>query len=217
MKLNTEIKVCGLTQLQQIDQLIELKIDYLGFIFYEKSPRYALKNLSVNEISKINHHQKVGVFVNEEINKIVETVELAHLNFVQLHGDESIEFIKELKAQLKSTTKLVKVFRINDLNAFIESFNRNEKLLGEHVDYYLFDTDSKAYGGTGKVFDWSILNQLNLSKPYFLSGGISMENIQNINVLEKLPIALDINSKFEIEPGIKNIELIKEFKNSIQS
>ncbi len=85
--------------------------------------------------------------------------------------------------------------------------------LKSNVDYFLFDTDSKAFGGTGKTFDWQILNDLEINKPYFLSGGISEENIENIKLLKQKPFALDINSKFEIEPGNKNIDKIKEFKN----
>ena len=90
-----------------------------------------------------------------------------------------------------------------------------EKCLKNEVDYYLYDTDSKAFGGTGKTFDWSILNQISIAKPYFLSGGISFESIEDLKFIKDKPFALDINSKFEIEPGNKNIELIKKFKNSI--
>ena len=96
MENSIQIKVCGLTKLDQIDELIDLKIDFLGFIFYSKSPRYVLDHLSLDDLSKINHTRKVGVFVNESVEQIVDITEKAKLQLIQLHGDESVEFIKNL-------------------------------------------------------------------------------------------------------------------------
>ena len=205
-----KLKVCGLTKLDQIEKLISLKIDYLGFIFYDKSPRYVLNSLTLVEIKSINHKGKTGVFVNETIGQILEISEKAELNFVQLHGDESDNFISELRLKLDKQIGIIKVFRIG---TELENLKFKIQNLKSEINYFLFDTDSKSFGGTGKSFDWQILNDVEINKPYFLSGGISEENAENIRLLKQKPFALDINSKFEIEPGNKNIDKIKEFKN----
>lgn len=201
-----KLKVCGLTQLVQIGELIAMDIDYLGFIFYDKSPRFILNHLNVEQISKIKHSGKIGVFVNENVENIVEISEKAKLNFIQLHGDETDEFIIELKKQLNPEIKLIKVFRIGADSRNLEFKIQNLK---SEIDYFLFDTDSKAFGGTGKTFDWNILNEIEIPIPYFLSGGISLENIHQLSTFNHQPNALDINSKFEIEPGIKDLEKIR--------
>lgn len=201
-----KLKVCGLTQLAQIGELIAMDIDYLGFIFYDKSPRFILNHLNVEQISKIKHSGKIGVFVNESVENIVEISEKAKLNFIQLHGDETDEFIIELKKQLNPEIKLIKVFRIGTDSGNLEFKIQNLK---SEIDYFLFDTDSKAFGGTGKTFDWNILNEIEIPIPYFLSGGISLENIHQLSTINHQPNALDINSKFEIEPGNKDLEKIR--------
>ena len=210
-----KIKVCGLTQLHQICELVALKIDFIGFIFYEKSPRYVLNHLNLEQISEINHQGKVGVFVNETVEKIIEIAEKADLNFVQLHGDETENFISELKQKLNPKIEIIKVIRIGNLSPdeLQKSINQQPK----SINHLLFDTDSKAFGGTGKTFDWNILNEIEIPFPYFLSGGISLENINQLPTIIHQPYALDVNSQFEIEPGIKDLEKIKEliskFKN----
>lgn len=207
---NYQLKVCGLTKMDQIQELISLNTDFLGFIFYEKSPRFVLNHLSLEEISEINHQGKVGVFVNESIEKIAEISEKAKLNFIQLHGDEDEEFILSLSQMLSKDVKIIKVFRVG------ETFNFQFSIFNSLVDYFLFDTDSKAFGGTGQTFDWQILNEIEIPKPYFLSGGISLENIHQLATINQQPIVLDINSKFETEPGIKNLEKIKTFKSLLK-
>lgn len=213
------LKVCGLTKLDQIQALITMNTDFLGFIFYEKSPRYVLNHLTLEEILTIEHPGKVGVFVNEKVDKIIDRTQKAGLNFIQLHGDESDDFIIELREKLNPETSIIKVIRIG--NNTPESRNKVAQIFTIStsdlpVSYYLFDTDSKAFGGTGKQFDWSILNELNIPRPYFLSGGISEENVGHIETLNQKPFALDINSKFEISPGNKDIERIKKFSQTIQ-
>ena len=206
---NYQLKVCGLTKMDQIQELISLNTDFLGFIFYEKSPRFVLNHLSLEEISEINHQGKVGVFVNETVEKISEISEKAKLNFIQLHGDEDEEFVKKLRLSLSKNIKIIKVIRIGN-----QSFDELQKTINQQpstVNYLLFDTDSKAFGGTGKTFDWQILNEIEIPIPYFLSGGISLENIHQLSTINHQPLALDINSKFEIEPGNKNLEKIKKF------
>ena len=208
MESQFQVKVCGLTKLNQIKELVDLEVDFLGFIFYEKSPRYVLNHLSLEQISEINHQAKVGVFVNEDLEKIIEISGQADLNFIQLHGDETEEFISELRQKLNSKIAVIKVIRIGNLTENLESKILNLK---SKIDYLLFDTDSKAFGGTGKTFDWNFLNEIKIPIPYFLSGGISLENIHQLSTINHQPFALDINSKFEIEPGNKDINKIKEF------
>ena len=211
---NYQLKVCGLTKINQIQELISLNTDFLGFIFYEKSPRFVLNHLSLEEISEINHQGKVGVFVNETVEKISEISEKAKLNFIQLHGDEDEEFVKKLRLSLSKNIKIIKVIRIGN-----QSFDELQKTINQQpstVNYLLFDTDSKTFGGTGKTFDWQILNEIEIPIPYFLSGGISLENIHQLSTINQQPLALDINSKFEIEPGIKNLEKIKNFTQIVK-
>lgn len=203
-----KLKVCGLAKINQIQELISMKADFLGFIFYDKSPRYVLNHLTLNQISKIKHEGKVGVFVNESVEKIIEIAEKANLNFIQLHGDEDDKFILHLRQIVDENIKIIKVFRIGIGTENLKSKIQN---LESNVDYFLFDTDSKAYGGTGKAFDWQILNNLQISRPYLLSGGISLENINEIKDINNIPFALDINSKFETDPGNKDLDKIKEF------
>ena len=213
-KSQLQIKVCGLTQQSQIQELISMNVDFLGFIFYEKSPRYVLHHLSLKEIAEIPHFGKVGVFVNESIKAIVEITTESQLDIIQLHGNENEKFILQLKQILGNNIKIIKVIRIGN-----QSFDELQKTINQQpstVNYLLFDTDSKAFGGTGKTFDWQILNEIEILKPYFLSGGISLENIHQLSTINHQPIALDINSKFEIEPGSKDLEKIKIFKSLLK-
>lgn len=208
------LKVCGLTRIKQIQELISMETDFLGFIFYEKSPRYVLDHLKLKDIAMIGHQAKVGVFVNENLKKITETAEQAKLDFIQLHGDEDEYCIAELRKVIHHETGIIKVIRIgnqgpDELQKIIETY-------GSMVNYLLFDTDSKAFGGTGNTFDWNLLNTLEIPLSYFLSGGISDENVDGIKTLHQQPFALDINSKFEIEPGSKDVEKIRNFKDKIR-
>lgn len=211
-----KLKVCGLTKINQIQELISLNVDFLGFIFYEKSPRFVLNHLSLEGISAINHQGKVGVFVNETIEKIVEISEKSNLNFIQLHGDEDEEFVKKLRLSLSKNIKIIKVIRIgNDFEKFKNEISKISNLKSQ-ISNLLFDTDSKAFGGTGKTFDWQILNEIEIPIPYFLSGGISLENIHQLSTINHQPLALDINSKFETEPGSKDLEKIKNFTQIVK-
>ncbi|MBB4805088.1 phosphoribosylanthranilate isomerase [Chryseobacterium defluvii] len=194
-----------------------MNIDFLGFIFYEKSPRYVLNHLTLEDISKIGHRGKTGVFVNKSIEKVAETAEKSGLNFIQLHGDEDEIYISKLKEKLNPRIGIIKAIRIGNQETGTENkIQQATSQLLSAVNYFLFDTDSKAFGGTGKQFDWNILNDIELPLPYFLSGGISEDNIDKIGILNQNPFALDINSKFETEPGIKDLEKIKAFKGKLQ-
>lgn len=205
-----KIKVCGLTDMKQIQEVTAMGINFIGFIFYAKSPRFVLNHLHENELSAISHEGKVGVFVNEKIERIAEMSENCGLNFVQLHGEEDENFVVHLRQHLSSHIKIIKVLRIGETN------NVRTIDLETSADYLLFDTDTSAFGGSGKTFDWKLLNALEIPKPYFLSGGISLENIHRSGLLRQKPFALDVNSRFESRPGIKDLQKIRTLKSLLQ-
>lgn len=209
-----QFKVCGIRDINQALALEAMGIDYIGFIFYAPSKRYVLAELSLADLKKFQpiHAKKVGVFVNEPIASLLNIVASAGLEMVQLHGDEDEVYISALKNKLMEKVKIIKVFRVGGAMPFLDSFNTL-------ADYYLFDTDSKMYGGTGAHFNWDVLKGNPIEKPYFLSGGIGPNDITGIEVMKKTKagqtlVALDVNSQFEIEPGIKNLEKIKTFINA---
>ena len=210
-----KLKVCGLTKLDQIQELISLDVDFMGFIFYKKSPRYALNHLSLKEIAEVPHFKKVGVFVNESIKGIVEIITEAQINIIQLHGNEDDKFIWQLRKFIGENIKIIKVIRIGSQTS--DELQKTINHQPSTINYLLFDTDSKAFGGTGQTFDWNILNNIDIPIPYFLSGGISLENVHQLSNINHQPMVLDINSKFETEPGIKDLKRIKIFKNLISN
>ena len=202
-----QFKVCGITSIEAANAIANAGANYIGFIFYPSSKRYALTSLSLNDIAafKPANAQKVGVFVNETTEKVIEIATKAGLDMIQLHGDEDASYC----AIIQAAFPVIKVFRV--------SKNVPDFALFENVaSYYLFDTDSALYGGTGQHFNWEIIKKTRFNKPFFLSGGIGINDVQGIQVLKaaiagKDLIAVDLNSKFETSPGIKNIELIKTF------
>lgn len=204
-----KIKVCGMKYLENMQQVAALQPDYLGFIFYPKSPR----NFE-SEIPEIDESiKKTGVFVNASIGFVVEKVNQYGFKAVQLHGSESVEYCQELNSH-DLDIELFKVFSIKDefdfsvLSAY-EPF----------VNYFLFDTKGKDKGGNGYTFDWSVLKTYPSSKPFILSGGIGVDEVEKVKEILKtdLPIhALDINSRFEVEPGLKDVELLKRFFEEIK-
>lgn len=215
-----KIKVCGMTDPAQVRQLEEAGVELAGFIFYPESPRY-LPNfgLAPQDFKKEKFAlAKVGVFVNASYDKIMKTVNDYGLDRVQLHGNETPEECGRIAQQLP----VIKAFR------FGESEDVKE-LLGNYYDsanMFLFDTgmaapqgDSyKAYGGTGKKFNWNRLSGLNIDKPFFLSGGIEPGDAALIRAFMKEPVAkdlyaLDLNSRFEVSPGVKDMEKVRRFVN----
>jgi phosphoribosylanthranilate isomerase len=214
-----KIKVCGITKMEQAIALEVMGVDCIGFIFYAPSKRYVLNSLTLADLKSFtpNHAKKVGVFVNEPIESVVQTVIAAVLNMIQLHGDEDGAYYEQLKLSLSQVgldhVKLIKVFRVGDKMPTLAPFENA-------ADYYLFDTDSKMYGGTGAHFNWDLIKGNVIGKPYFLSGGIGPNDIGGIDVMKKTKagsdlFALDINSQFEIEPGNKNLEKIKSFIDAL--
>lgn len=193
------VKVCGMREDENIHQLTQLAIDYIGHIFYPKSTRYIADAKLLNSNPDI---KKTGVFVNASLEEITQAIESYQLQSIQLHGDESVELIQQLN---QSGVEIIKAFGVN--NDF--DWNSLEPYL-DHIDYLLFDSKSSQYGGTGERFNWDKLKEYPYDKPYFLSGGLSLENIQEaVEFEDSRLIGLDLNSRFEISPGLKDIEKIK--------
>ncbi len=203
----TEIKVCGMRKPSNIMEVAKLKPDYLGFIFYPKSPRYVDVYPDVKIPSSI---KKVGVFVNAAERDIWSRKVQFGLDVVQLHGDESPELCYLLK---QLGVEVIKVFRVD------EHFNFDiTRRYTDYVDYFLFDTATKAYGGSGEKFNWSILKGYDNARPIFLSGGIGPDDAASVTNIQGLNLkAIDINSKFELEPGVKDVESLKKFITQVRS
>ena len=210
-----KIKVCGLTQSVQLKQVDELNVDYAGLIFYQRSQRFVLNKLHSEEVRKLNLAiQKVGVFVNASEEDIMTQIELYKLDMVQLHGDETPAFCKHIS----NAVSVIKAFKITNNNE--QNIDWMIKPYDECCDYYLFDTNRNAYGGTGEKFDWQILKKNKINKPFFLSGGIGFDDVEKVKGLQHpFLYAVDVNSRFEIEPGVKNIGqvemFVKQFKEII--
>jgi phosphoribosylanthranilate isomerase len=204
-----KIKVCGITSLEQMQQLQEMGIDYCGMIFYEGSRRFAGRKLdALKSDIRAASIEKVGVFVNADYDTIINAVKDYGLTAVQLHGDETDEFCLELMDKVQ----VIKVFRIadqNDIDKLIEPFQN-----ASH--YFLFDTDTTAYGGSGKQFDWSVLESAKINKPFFLSGGIGLEDIEKVKAFQHPYLyAVDVNSCFETAPGVKDMQRVQKFANTL--
>lgn len=183
-----KLKVCGMKYSQNITEIENLFPDLMGFIFYEKSKRF----FNQPEINLNNKVKRVGVFVNENIQEIKNKIKKYKLDYVQLHGEENVNFCHSLKPFIK----IIKVFKI-DYNF---NFKKTEEF-EEVCDYFLFDTKSQLYGGSGKKFDWDLLKNYNCKKDFFLSGGIDIGDIEEIKkIVNSYPIAgIDVNSKFELD------------------
>lgn len=195
-----KIKVCGMRDAENIQPLLTLPIDYIGFIFYSKSARFVVDKPTVDFPSSL---KKVGVFVNASKEVIQEKIQDFDLQVVQLHGNESPEFCQEIK---DLGMEIFKAFGIG------ENFDW-ETIAGYvgKVDYFLFDTQSTQYGGTGQTFNWEILKNYPYQTPYWLSGGISLENIKEASNFEDNRLyGLDLNSKFETKPALKNIHTLTQ-------
>lgn len=199
------IKVCGITKGEQVKALDDMQIELIGFNFYSKSSRFVETNHR-NELTIDTKAKKVGVFVNESIPHIKEIAEVLKLDIIQLHGDESPAFCQELAQDYK----IIKALGIKDKI----DIEKSTSYTG--LDYLLFDTKTIDYGGSGEQFDWSLLEDYKGSTPFLLAGGIGSSSVDSIVSIDHPRFAgVDINSRFEIEPGLKDLKLIKNFKNSI--
>ncbi len=200
-----KIKVCGMKIPQNIDRLTKLDIDFIGFIFYEKSARYV--DEVPCEIPK--NIKKTGVFVNENIQKVIGISRENNLDYVQLHGNENIEYCKKLK---EKNINIIKAFSTDENFDF-----RTTCRYQAFCDYFIFDTKGKNYGGNGLKFNWKLLENYKGETPFLLSGGILPEDAQAIKSFKhKMFVGIDINSGFEVKPAVKNISKIERFINEIK-
>ena len=197
------IKVCGLKDAENLLELCKLNISMVGYNFYAPSPRY-VDHLLPDITDKI---KKAGVFVNASLDEIKEKKELYNLDYAQLHGDESVAFAKEVKFFVP----VIKVFRINDQfdSAILQLYN--------FCDYFLFDTATDKFGGSGQKFEWKILNEWEINTPFLLSGGIGPGDVDGIlKIVHPQFKGIDINSKFEVSPGIKDVEMVRNFVTEVR-
>lgn len=202
------IKVCGITEMKQLQQLDGLDIDFAGLIFYKDSPRYVGEKLSKKELKKADFDlKKVGVFVNPEMIDVLDAIDDYGLEVVQLHGDESPEMCEDLSGEVE----VIKAFRITgneDIDKLVAPYDAV-------CDYYLFDTGGlkESFGGTGQQFDWSILSKAKIEKPFFLSGGIGPDDAPKVKTFKHPDFfGVDINSRFETSPGVKDMSKVLQFK-----
>ncbi len=220
-----KLKVCGMKYPENIEAVAALQPDYVGFIFYDISPRNFEGKIPVLPESI----KKTGVFVDASIDFIVEKVKRYDFKAIQLHGNESAEFCKELKNKfeirgpdlqgfknLEGLIKIWKVFSIKDKFDF-DLLKPYEGI----VDYFLFDTKGKEKGGNGYTFDWSVLEGYPSTTPFILSGGIGLSEVDSLLSFSRRPEykyvhAIDVNSKFEAKPGLKNIDSLKRFISNLQ-
>jgi len=209
------VKVCGMTQLDQVKKLDEMGVDFVGFIFYQKSPRYAAKYIKGEQLKKMKLKMgKVGVFVNSTYDEVMKHVDEYGLDMVQLHGDETTK----LCDQLSNYITVIKVFRLGD-NDPIDWITRPYQ---DSCDMFLFDTLGVGYGGTGKKFNWDVLKPARMEKLFFLSGGIEFDDVEKLKEFAQQPNAnklfcIDINSKFEVASGVKDLEKIKLFVDNLHN
>ncbi len=208
-RAGVRLKICGMKYPDNILEVGSLLPDYMGFIFWKKSARYFDGTMPTLPQSI----KKTGVFVNASQEEIGSKVTQYDLQAVQLHGQESVAFCKELKEYFGNAIEIIKVFSVDS------AFDFDQLKPFETVcDYFLFDTKGKLPGGNGTTFDWKVLENYSSKKPFFLSGGIGVDEIDLVNEILKtdLPLfAVDLNSKFEIEPGLKNTKLLSSFKQKI--
>ncbi|MFT3844712.1 MAG: phosphoribosylanthranilate isomerase [Lacibacter sp.] len=208
------LKVCGMTDLQQMHQLGELGVEFAGMIFYHKSPRFILRYLTGEIVKRAKLKvYKVGVFVNASYDEIMNHVENFGLDMVQLHGDESPRFCEQVSSYIQT----IKAFRI----AEDDNIQWKIKDYFDSCDMYMFDTMGAGYGGTGKKFDWNMLKDVNIGKPFFLSGGIEPTDAAAVKEFAKEPVAkdlfaLDVNSRFEETQGVKDMKLVKKFVEEVK-
>jgi len=194
-----KIKVCGLKDPGNISEVVKLAPDYMGFILYHRSPRFVTE---FDFIDVPNNAVETGVFVNESVDKILELINKHNFGAVQLHGSEDPQSCKLLRKHVK----VIKAFGVG------EDFDFSQLIpyVGS-VDFFLFDRKTDKHGGSGQAFDWKLLEKYELNIPFFLSGGLSLDNLQAVKAIKHPQFyGVDLNSRFEIEPGLKDINKLKK-------
>lgn len=203
-KTSVKLKICGLKHKTNLFDVVEAGVDYVGMIFYEKSPRYVVDSLYPEDVWFLpDEVEKIGVFVNASFDEINRYAKLYQLDLIQLHGNESPEVCKQLQDLGYS---IIKAFGVD--SEFDFSILNEYK---EVVDFFLFDTKTLAHGGSGVTFDWNILSNYTLDIPVFVGGGVGLENLNELlNFQFPFLHALDMNSKLEIDPGLKDIQKVQK-------
>ena len=206
-----KLKICGMKHADNIAAILPLQPDYMGFIFYAKSKRFVGENFNKESIESIpSNVQKVGVFVNSDFDYITSKIDQFGLQCVQLHGSETPDLCRKLQ---RENTTVIKVFSVGDDFDFGKL-----KDYEDCCDYFLFDTKGKEYGGNGTTFNWQVLENYPSSKPFFLSGGIGLEELPKLLQLKHLNIhAIDVNSRFEIRPAEKDVEKLKQLTEKLNT
>ncbi len=205
-----KLKICGLRDTENVREVIGVSPDYTGFIFYSGSPRYAGEKLSDELLQLVpDSIKKVGVFVDEPLESVFHIAGMNRLDMIQLHGNENAEYCKDIKQQ---GYDIIKSIMIGD--GF--KYRNMEQYIGV-IDFFLFDTKGMLYGGSGMAFDWQVLNDYPFRTPFFLSGGLSLENIEQVlNIQSPHLAAVDVNSRFEISPGIKDVNKLIALKEKLK-
>ena len=193
-----------------IREVSSLHPDFMGFIFYSNSPRF-VGRLDVNTLGALpTAIKKTGVFVNENLENILTAISKYNLDAVQLHGADNKKLCRKICQEAK--TMVIKVFPIMDASNF--------RVTGDYeavADYFLFDTKTDLYGGSGQKFNWNILQEYKGNKPFLLSGGIGADDVKALRAIEHPLLAgVDLNSKFELKPGLKNVALLKQFIDELK-
>ncbi|MGN6644900.1 MAG: phosphoribosylanthranilate isomerase [Cytophaga sp.] len=201
-----KLKVCGMKYPENVSAVAALQPDYLGFIFYKPSKRYCGETLTPQFVKALpSSIIKTGVFVNESLEEVLRICSAYDFKAVQLHGHESAEFCKVCKQE---GLQVIKVFHVGETMDWSQ-LDPYKKV----VDYFLFDTKTPDYGGSGNRFNWEILKAYDNEIPLFLSGGVDESILEELNGLKSVNIyALDVNSRFELEPGRKDVERIRKFQ-----
>ena len=205
-----QIKICGLRDSENIREIAALQPDFMGFIFYPNSPRY-VGQLDAGSLTSLpTSIKKTGVFVNENLENILTAISKYNLDAVQLHGADNKKLCRKIRQEAK--TMVIKVFPIMDASNF--------RVTGDYeavADYFLFDTKTDLYGGSGQKFNWNILQEYTGNKSFLLSGGIGADDVKALRAIEHPLLAgVDLNSKFELKPGLKNVALLKQFIDELK-
>jgi phosphoribosylanthranilate isomerase len=208
-----KIKVCGMCDAENVRQVGKLSVDLMGFVFYPPSPRFAGNDRLLPEALRDLPPtvRRAGVFVSELPDVVADRVEACSLDVIQLHGRETPEYCRRMKERFPSKS-IIKAFPIAQPDDFTQT-RRYEAA----CDYLLFDTKTKQYGGSGKQFDWKVIDAYRGRTPFFLSGGISVDDAERIKAIRHPSFyGVDLNSRFELSPGIKNTDLLRIFIETLR-
>lgn len=208
-----QVKICGVRETSQAQALDNLKVDWIGFNFFPKSARYIAPEAAAPMIRDLRHAKSVGVFVEAELNLVLDIINKTGVQYVQLHGHESWDYISKMPVPVIKAIPHTQLSDLGGLRTFLEK-QLSTKLTSSPLAYFLIDTQIKAdsasaFGGSGEVFDWNLLKENNIPLPYFLAGGLGPKNLAK--ALEACsPFAVDLNSRVEVSPGYKDLDAVKE-------